>query len=227
LGVKKINMNLIPSWWWGSQQQQPTKTPSTMEVVNQTDDSIDGLECRIMQARKKAHDLLKEAQQEKDKKRQLQLMRRKQQYDKQIQQMELQVANLEQTSNVVMSASMAQDVVGAMKNGSNAIKGITSTISVDEVEDVTDELNNNMQDMNDIQSALSRPIGMDVLDQEEQNEDILKEIASWSEKEDTEVAQRIEQEMPTIPKKVAVKNNNDNNNNNNDNNNGHEKIVLD
>ena len=46
-------------------------------------------------------------------------------------------------------------------------------MSVVDVTNVTDELNNTMIDINDIQRELSRPMGMDVLDQEEMEEDIL------------------------------------------------------
>ena len=220
-------MNFLPSWWWGTSNDNPkdTNSPNSMDVIEQTENSKEALEARILQAKKKSRNILKEAQTEKDPKRQIQLMKRKKQYDIQIQQLEGQIANLEQTSNAVQSASMAKDMVDIMKDSNVAMKHITSKMSVVDVTNVTDELNNTMIDINDIQRELSRPMGMDVLDQEEMEEDILNEIASWKEEEYIKEAQKVDDSLPVLPpKKEPVYNNNNNNNNNNDD--GHYKIKA-
>ena len=218
-------MNFLPSWWWGTSNDNPkdTNSPNSMDVIEQTENSKEALEARILQAKKKSRNILKEAQTEKDPKRQIQLMKRKKQYDIQIQQLEGQIANLEQTSNAVQSASMAKDMVDIMKDSNVAMKHITSKMSVVDVTNVTDELNNTMIDINDIQRELSRPMGMDVLDQEEMEEDILNEIASWKEEEYIKEAQKVDDSLPVLPPKKEPVYNNNNNNNNDD---GHYKIKA-
>jgi hypothetical protein len=206
-------MNLIPKWWWGGTNNNTTQTkePTSMEVINEVDSSKDALEARTIQLKKKSRDLLKEAQNEKDKNKQLQLMKRRQIYENQIKQLEGQIINLEQTSNVVMSASIAQNVVGAMKHSSVAIKDITNKISVSDIDDVTDDLNEHLLDVNEIQNALGKPLGATY---EQDQDSILAEIASWSEQDEFEKAQRVEQDMPSVShlrQKVTVNNNNNNN----------------
>ncbi len=219
-------MNFLPSWWWGTSNDKPKDNPSSMDVIEQTDNTIDALIARKLQAQKKSRNLQKEAKIEKDPKRQIEIMKRKKQYDIQIQQLEGQIANLEQTSNATQSASMAKDMVNIMKDSNVAMKDITSKMSVTDVEDVTDDLNENILEVNDIQKALSNPIGMDIVDQEDMNEDILKEIASWNEEVHIKEAQKVDDSLPVLPPKKEPVYNDNNNNNNNNNDDGHYKIKA-
>jgi hypothetical protein len=207
----------MSSWFWWTKQEQP-KAPTNIETIDQLDNSIQSLKARRMKALYNADTLEKEAKsldKIRDKQKILGLLKRKQVYTNQVAILEGQIANLEQTSMAVDSAGVSADIVQTMKDATANIK--QANIDVVEIQEVSDDLGDQMRDIAEINRALSAPLGMDVAEEEDLNEKLLEEIASWDGL-DTETRQKkeaddIAAELPSI--KVDTKNNNNNNNNGN------------
>lgn len=203
-------------WLWGSNQTKiETETPDAMDAINKTSESLDALQARRMQSLRKAHDLEKEAKETKDKKRALDIMKRRQMYIRQAEILEGQIQNLEQQAMAVESAAVSADIVRTMKQGSETMKHLVKTVDVGEVEQITDDMQENMQDLQDIQRALSRPISIMGGDEDPDEEEarLMKEMESWNEVQHMEEADHIMKDFPVLPTEKVTPNNNDNNNN--------------
>lgn len=198
-------MNWISSFFTTTSSTTTTTTTDTMTAIDQTDKSIEGLEARRMQYRKKARDLLDEARKSKDKDEQLKLMRQKAQYDATIKTLDGQIANLQKTSDAITSMSISHDVANSMKTASVNMKQMTSTFSVVDVEDTANDIAESMRDAQDMSNALSRPIGVEGYEQEEMDAQLLDEISSWQQQEPEP-----DLGLPNVP---TIKNNNNNDNN--------------
>lgn len=216
-------------WSWifpGQKKEEEENAPDAMNVINKTSESLDALQARRVQTLRKAHDLEKEARElsKTDPKRALQIMKRKQMYDRQALQLEGQIQNLEQTSLAVESAAVSVDVANTMKEGSRTMGRLVKTIDVDEIGDVTNDISGHMNDLYEINRVLGAPMSIinpEGEDIEEEEARLLKEINSWNEKEQLEEAERV---MEQFPKPVVVLNSNNDDNTNGGNGGGQLKI---
>jgi hypothetical protein len=195
-----------------------------MEAINKTSESLDALQARRMQSLRKAHELQMEAKEQTDKKAALQLMKRREMYIRQSQVLEGQIQNLEQQSMAVESAAVSADIVRTMKQGSETMKQIIKTVDVTEVEDIADDMQENMQDLQDINRALSRPINIMGGDEDPEEEEarLMREMEGWNEVEHLQEADHVMKDFP----KVAQKTTNNTNDNNNNNRGGHLKSRI-
>lgn len=195
-----------------------------MEAINKTSESLDALQARRMQSLRKAHELQMEAKEQTDKKAALQLMKRREMYIRQSQVLEGQIQNLEQQSMAVESAAVSADIVRTMKQGSETMKQIIKTVDVTEVEDIADDMQENMQDLQDINRALSRPINIMGGDEDPEEEEarLMREMQGWNEVEHLQEADHVMKDFP----KVAQKTTNNTNDNNNNNRGGHLKSRI-
>jgi hypothetical protein len=201
-------------WLWGSKStEQKDEAPDAMEAINKTSESVDALGARRMQSLRKAHELQMEAKDCKDKTRALSIMKRREMYIRQAQMLEGQIQNLEQQAMAVESAAVSADIVKTMKQGSETMKHLVKTVDVNEVEQITDDMQENMQDVQEINRALSRPINIMGGDEDPEEEEarLMKEMESWNEVEHLEEADKIMKDFPKMPEKSS---NNDNNTNN-------------
>jgi molecular chaperone GrpE (heat shock protein) len=212
--IKKKEM----SWYNPLNYFTGNKTPlsSQKEVkaedaLDQASDSIDSLESKRMQLLQKISKLLKEAKELKASKKDaqaLECMKRKQALEKQVAFLDGQIQNLERMSLGIDSTAMAVQVAETMKTGSESMKAMTQKISVSEIETIADNLDENILDSNDLMTALSRPLGGDLIgDDPDRDELLMKELEGEGlkiiepKKEDSDV----ELNMPDLPPSLIKK----------------------
>lgn len=199
-------MEWISSWFYPPVSSPPPKKELSLDhsdVINQTMNSVDALHAKRLHILKKSSDMLKEAKEHKakgDVKRAMMCMKRKQQLDGIATQLEGQMLNLEKTSLMMDSTATTVDLAHTMRDGSTVIRNLLSEVSLDDIDQVADDLDDSMRDATELGNALARPLGGDVVDEEELNADIVKQMAEWEEEPTKEWV------LPDVPLR------NDNNN---------------
>lgn len=91
-------------------------------------------------------------------------LKQKKLYEKQLKSLEAQVLTLEQQKIALEVANIASTVVTSMRTGANAMKAIN--MDVDEVEDLRDDVAEQMDAADEINNALSQPMG-EAIDEDE------------------------------------------------------------
>lgn len=186
-------MEWVSSWF--SSPAPPSADPR--EGIEQTANSLDAMNAKRLQAMKRSSDLLKEAKKHKtdgDEKRAMMCMKRRNQIEQTIRQMEGQILNLEKTSFVLDSTANTVDLANTMKTGSTAIKTMLSEVSIDDVDQIADDLDDGIRDASELANALARPMGGGVEDNEELEENILQQMNSW------EIEPEKVYDLPDVPR---------------------------
>jgi charged multivesicular body protein 4 len=119
----------------------------------------------------------------KNKRAALGALRRKNVYQKDLEQMEKKRMNIEAQLHDLESASMNLETMNVMKDGARVLKKIHGNMDIDKVVDITDEIGERMNVNREISQAISNPlIGNDVLDEDE----LAKELEELVEQEQQE-----------------------------------------
>lgn len=121
-----------------------------------------------------------------DKKGALFALKQKKMYEKQVTNLDNQLLALEQQKVALEGANISATVVDSMATGVNAMKSIQQNMDVDSVNDLRDDLEDQMAMTEEINDAISAPIG-DMMDDDE----LLGEL-------DDMVAEDTELEMPDM-----------------------------
>ena len=187
------------NWWSKSSPTAAAPAPTTEEVLELTANSIDGLRMRRIRTLKKVHDLETEAknlQKNGDHKQALEKLKQAQTWKKQASDMEAQILKLEQTNMAIDNTAVAADVVKSMKQGSEAIKSTLKTVTVDDAENAADDLEDAVTESKDLLQAVSRPFGINTLDDDEEAL-LLKQLEDWKNDQKT-------QDKPTVVEPVTM-----------------------
>lgn len=200
-------MNWLTSWW--SQQPSDAVKYQKDQLAAPIDpiDTMEALHAKRLHLLKKSSDLLKEAKEHKakgDSARALGCMKRKQQVDLMAKQMEGQLLNLEKTSMILDSAASSVDLAKAMRSGADQIKALVKEVDLDDLDQVVDDLDDGMRDVQELSSALSRPLGSSLAEEEERDESILAEMAGWDEEAQFLEAEKVAAKLPSISTAPAV-----------------------
>eukprot|EP00475_Leptophrys_vorax_P008051 TRINITY_DN1515_c0_g1_i1.p1 TRINITY_DN1515_c0_g1~~TRINITY_DN1515_c0_g1_i1.p1 ORF type:complete len:157 (-),score=55.74 TRINITY_DN1515_c0_g1_i1:315-785(-) len=141
--------------------------PKITDSISQLREAMDTLEKREAHLQKQADEALVKAKAKSkkgDKKGALFELKRKKMFEKQIEGMFGKRVNLETQIMALQSAAANQDVLKAMKTGRDAIQAHISDKVVDEVADVMDQINENVSLIDEMDQALSQPVGPNILD---------------------------------------------------------------
>eukprot|EP00475_Leptophrys_vorax_P008052 TRINITY_DN1515_c0_g1_i2.p1 TRINITY_DN1515_c0_g1~~TRINITY_DN1515_c0_g1_i2.p1 ORF type:complete len:224 (-),score=86.45 TRINITY_DN1515_c0_g1_i2:66-737(-) len=144
--------------------------PKITDSISQLREAMDTLEKREAHLQKQADEALVKAKAKSkkgDKKGALFELKRKKMFEKQIEGMFGKRVNLETQIMALQSAAANQDVLKAMKTGRDAIQAHISDKVVDEVADVMDQINENVSLIDEMDQALSQPVGPNILDDDE------------------------------------------------------------
>lgn len=177
------------SGWWASlfgggddnrEYSKPLLEPvSTEDTMDSLQDNVNGLRHKRMQLlrnKQKADKETKDFYAKKEIEQAKAALKRSKIYAAQIQQLEGQISNLEQTSMAVEGMATALTVAESMKHGAAAMKTLTSQMSVDEVHDAADMLQDAVSESHELIEAVSQPL---ILGTPVDDDDLLAEMASW------------------------------------------------
>jgi len=131
-------------------------------------------------------------------------LRRKKQYETEMERIGNTRLTLETQVNALESANINHETMTAMKRGSEALKVIHQGLTIDKVDATMDSIREQMELTNEISDAIANPINMGV----EMDEDELKEQLAELEQEELDSklmgAERAPIHAPSEPSRVAA-----------------------
>jgi len=146
------------------------KSPPPKESIAKLRETLDMLEKREQFLQKKMDKEIAEAKkfmQQKNKRAALMCLKRKKTYETQMEKIAGARMTIEQQVMTLEGANVSLEAMNAMKMGAQSMKSIHQNMSIDEVDDTMDEIREQMDVANEINDAISQPLGGDVLDEDE------------------------------------------------------------
>jgi len=146
------------------------KSPPPKESIAKLRETLDMLEKREQFLQKKMDKEIGEAKkfmQQKNKRAALMCLKRKKTYETQMEKIAGARMTIEQQVMTLEGANVSLEAMNAMKMGAQSMKSIHQNMSIDEVDDTMDEIREQMDVANEINDAISQPLGGDVLDEDE------------------------------------------------------------
>lgn len=118
----------LSEWWWGENQEETSNTPSSPnKSVEEMENTIQLLEKRERLLQKKCQDEIEKAKkflQQKNRNAAAICLKKKKQYEIQIQRIHAQISNLNTIINKLHESILDMEVLEAQKAGANALKSI-------------------------------------------------------------------------------------------------------
>jgi len=130
------------------------------------DKKIENLDKQIIEIKKKMNKT-KGAAKENMKRKALQLLKQKKQYEQQRDRLMGQQMNIDSAKYAQQSLQDNAQMVSAMKDTAKTLKSQYKEINIDEVEDIQDEMQDLMEDANEINDILGEAWGMNDFDENE------------------------------------------------------------
>lgn len=202
----------MTSWlssWFGGDSTPETRPkvgatmPTPEEMVETLGETVEDLRHKRMKAMQQVHKLTKEAKTLHAAGKMSEsraCLKRRAVYQKQAEQLEAQIGNMEQTLMAVESTATGIDVAQNMKTGANAMKQLLTQTSVEEVHEAADDLQEAMTDATEIMNAVSTPF---VFGEPVGEADLDAEMASWNDDGDGNDKDTIPA-MPDVPVQKVV-----------------------
>jgi len=146
------------------------QAPPPKESIAKLRETLDMLEKREQFLQKKMDKEVGEAKkymQQKNKRAALMCLKRKKTYESQMEKISGARMTIEQQVMTLEGANVSLEAMNAMKMGAQSMKTIHKDMSIDSVDDTMDEIREQMDIANEINDAISQPLGGDVLDEDE------------------------------------------------------------
>lgn len=187
----------------------PPSSNSTSQSIQRLDDTIEKLELREKLLEKKIDNEEKRAKEflmKKDKNRAMLCLKNKKMYEANLTSIMNQKANMETVRGTMESTALTMEVVAAQRNATNELEAINKTVDPDQVEEDRDRLADAMEDQKRINDAISQPVGMDDLDEDDLMEELRQmEMEAKKEKQGAtatkpkQKTQEVDINMPAVP----------------------------
>lgn len=152
---------------FGKKKKQPIQqvqaAPSIMDSIRNIDNADITLEKREIYLDKQIklrRDQAKDKLRSKDKKGALRLLSQCKQLESEIDRIGNKRNNLSQLKLQLEAANANRDIINAFRGANEAIKHVSKPEDVDNIDDIMNELNEGIAQVNEIDDALTQPIGM-------------------------------------------------------------------
>ncbi len=178
--------------WFGYVEASPSPSREiavdTGHIINESIDTIDSLTMKRAQFLAKAEDALNSAKKlpKTEKTKRLGLMKQHQQYQRRAEVYTGMISNMEQTAQSLDTAAVSIQLAKTMKAAQLQMRDQLEQVQIDDIDTVADDLDDTMRDVNEMATALSRPLGIDSVDDDE----LLGQLDEWD---------AAEVELPTVP----------------------------
>jgi len=181
--------------------------PPPKESISKLRETLDMLEKREQFLQKKIDGQTAEAKkfmQQKNKRAALMCLKRKKTYESQIEKIAGARMTIEQQVMTLEGANVSLEAMNAMKMGAASMKSIHQDINIDKVDDTMEEIREQMDIANEINEAISTPLGGEVLDEDE----LLGELEELEQESLDEQLLQMNPtpaaKMPSVPTKAPV-----------------------
>jgi len=151
---------------WGKKKAGP----SPKESIAKLRETLDMLEKREQFLQKKIDGQTTEAKKflaQKNKRAALMCLKRKKTYEVQMDKIAGARMTIEQQVMTLEGANVSLEAMNAMKMGAASMKSIHNDINIDNVDDTMDEIREQMDIANEINDAISQPLGGEVFDDDD------------------------------------------------------------
>eukprot|EP01118_Nematostelium_gracile_P016716 TRINITY_DN698_c0_g1_i1.p1 TRINITY_DN698_c0_g1~~TRINITY_DN698_c0_g1_i1.p1 ORF type:complete len:213 (+),score=87.85 TRINITY_DN698_c0_g1_i1:162-800(+) len=144
--------------------------PTAKDSIAKLRETLDMLEKREQFLQKKMDREVAEAKkfmQQKNKRAALMCLKRKKTYEGQMEKISGARMTIEQQVMTLEGANVSLEAMNAMRMGAQSMKSIHRDMSIDQVDDTMDEIREQMDIANEINDAISQPLGGDIMDEDE------------------------------------------------------------
>jgi len=151
---------------WGKKKAGP----SPKESIAKLRETLDMLEKREQFLQKKIDGQTTEAKKflaQKNKRAALMCLKRKKTYEVQMDKIAGARMTIEQQVMTLEGANVSLEAMNAMKMGAASMKSIHNDINIDNVDETMDEIREQMDIANEINDAISQPLGGEVFDDDD------------------------------------------------------------
>jgi charged multivesicular body protein 4 len=183
------------------------KAPPPKESISKLRETLDMLEKREMFLQKKIDQQTADAKKymaQKNKRAALMCLKRKKTYETQMEKLSGARMTIEQQVMTLEGANVSLEAMSAMKMGAASMKTIHSELNIDKVDDTMEEIREQMDLANEINDAISQPIGSETFDDDE----LLSELNELEQENlDEQLLQGVsvsQQKLPSVPTKVPT-----------------------
>ena len=148
---------------FGKKKEQKLNPEQVMQSLECLRKTIDDISRRSQVLQNKAHNELKDAlvrKRQGDKSGALIALKRKKLYESEIGKLEGARMNLEQQLFAVEGASMNKSIFESLKTGNNMLKQVHGGMKIEDVDKLKDEMEEQQDMLNEVNQAISAPIGI-------------------------------------------------------------------
>eukprot|EP00271_Cylindrocystis_brebissonii_P013431 TRINITY_DN33252_c0_g1_i1.p1 TRINITY_DN33252_c0_g1~~TRINITY_DN33252_c0_g1_i1.p1 ORF type:complete len:218 (+),score=71.90 TRINITY_DN33252_c0_g1_i1:536-1189(+) len=141
---------------------KPKETPNMRESLDKLAETREMLEKKEKVLQKKIEAEIQKAReftQQKNKRAAIQCLKKKKLYEGQIEALSNYQFRLQDQEVMLEGANATVEVVGAMRDSAQVLKGVQKQMNIDDVDKTMDEINEQTENMKQIQDALSQPVG--------------------------------------------------------------------
>jgi len=146
----------------------------------------------------------KKAMAAKNKKAAMMCLKRKKTYEAQMEKIYGAKLTIEQQVMMLEGANVSLEAMNAMKMGASSMKAIHQDLNIDQVDDTMDEIREQMDIANEINDAISQPLGGELFDED----DLLAELDELEQSSLDEQLMGLENapatKLPSVPTKVPT-----------------------
>lgn len=177
------------------------KAPAPKESIAKLRETLDMLEKREQFLMKKCEGQVAEAKKfmaAKNKRAALMCLKRKKTYEVQVEKIAGARMTIEQQVMTLEGANVSLEAMNAMKMGAASMKAIHNDINIDKVDDTMEEIREQMDIANEINDAISTPLGGEMMDEDE----LLSELEELEQESLDETLLQMNnppQKLPTVP----------------------------
>jgi len=146
------------------------KAPQAKESIAKLRETIDMLEKREQFLQKKIDKETSDAKknmQLKNKRAALMCLKRKKTYESQLDKLSGARMTIEQQVMTLEGANVSLEAMNAMKMGATSMKAIHKNMKVEDVDNIMDDIRDQMDVANEINDAISQPLGTEIMDEDE------------------------------------------------------------
>ncbi|URD97950.1 Vacuolar protein sorting-associated protein 32 [Musa troglodytarum] len=175
---------------------KPKEQPNTLSTIDKLNETLAMLEKKEQVLLKKAAaevEKAKEFTRAKNKRAAIQCLKRKRLYEQQVEQLGNFQLRLHDQIIMLEGAKATTETVDALRTGAAAMKAMQKATNIDDVDKTMDEINEQTERMQQIQEALSAPIGAAADFDEDELEAELEEL------EGVELEEQLLQTATTAP----------------------------
>jgi charged multivesicular body protein 4 len=153
---------------FGKKEKPPT-TNDSIQRMNDTLETVDKREAVLQRKIDQELAKAKEASAKKNKALAMQHLKRKKQFEEQLDRLVKQKENIEHMQMKLEEATINVETIQTQQAGANAIRNVyaRNNLTIEKIDETVDKVRETIEQANEISAAISQPLGGDDIDEDE------------------------------------------------------------